>query len=67
VLGEDGKSVRVFSRTVDGRKLEFLRRPDTNELVDAEQTNVPGFDPAYMRDQSPNITYPIESLAMSAI
>lgn len=38
-----------------------------NELVDAEQTNVPGFDPAYMLDQSHNITDPIESLAMSAI
>ena len=38
-----------------------------NELVDAEQTNVPGFDPSYMLDQSHNITDPIESLAMSAI
>jgi len=38
-----------------------------NELVDAEQSNVPGFDPAYMLDQSHNITDPIESLALSAI
>ena len=38
-----------------------------NELVDAEQSSVPGFDPAYMLDQSHNITDPIESLAMSAI
>ena len=38
-----------------------------NELVDAEQSNVPGFDPAYMLDQSHNITDPIESLSLSAI
>jgi L-rhamnose isomerase / sugar isomerase len=38
-----------------------------NELVDAEQSRVPGFDPAYMLDQSHNVTDPIESLAMSAI
>ena len=38
-----------------------------NELVDAEQSGVPGFDPAYMLDQSHNVTDPIESLAMSAI
>ena len=38
-----------------------------NELVDAEQTNVPSFDPAYMLDQSHNVTDPIESLSMSAI
>ena len=40
VLGEDGKSVRAFSRTVDGRKLEFLKKPDTNEIVDAETASV---------------------------
>ena len=38
-----------------------------NELVDAEQSGVPGFNPAYMLDQSHNVTDPIESLAMSAI
>ena len=38
-----------------------------NELVDAEQSKVPGFDPAYMLDQSHNVTDPIESLSMSAI
>lgn len=38
-----------------------------NELVDAEQNKVSGFDPAYMLDQSHNITDPIESLSMSAI
>ena len=37
-----------------------------NELVDAELDQVPGFDPAYMLDQSHNVTDPIESLMMSA-
>ncbi|MEN3332191.1 MAG: L-rhamnose isomerase / sugar isomerase [Blastocatellia bacterium] len=37
-----------------------------NELVDAELNQVPGFDPAYMLDQSHNVTDPIESLMMSA-
>jgi L-rhamnose isomerase/sugar isomerase len=38
-----------------------------NELVDAEQNKVPGFSPAYMLDQSHNVTDPIESLSLSAI
>ncbi len=38
-----------------------------NELVDAERSGVPGFDPAYMLDQSHNVTDPIESLVTSAI
>lgn len=38
-----------------------------NELVDAELGVVPNFDPAYMLDQSHNVTDPIESLMMSAI
>lgn len=38
-----------------------------NELVDAELNNVSGFNPAYMLDQSHNVTDPIESLTMSAI
>ena len=38
-----------------------------NELVDAELERVPGFDPAYMLDQSHNVTDPIESLITSAI
>jgi L-rhamnose isomerase/sugar isomerase len=38
-----------------------------NELVDAELNNVSEFNPAYMLDQSHNITDPIESLSMSAI
>jgi L-rhamnose isomerase/sugar isomerase len=37
-----------------------------NELVDAELGKVPGFDPAYMLDQSHNVTDPIESLITSA-
>jgi L-rhamnose isomerase / sugar isomerase len=37
-----------------------------NELVDAELSAVPGFDPAYMLDQSHNVTDPIESLMTSA-
>ena len=38
-----------------------------NELVDAELSRVPGFDPAYMLDQSHNVTDPIESLIASSI
>jgi L-rhamnose isomerase/sugar isomerase len=37
-----------------------------NELVDAELCRVPGFGPAYMIDQSHNVTDPIESLIASA-
>src|SRR5206468_8820768 len=38
-----------------------------NELVDAELEGVPGFAPAYMLDQSHNVTDPVESLMMSAV
>ena len=38
-----------------------------NELVDAELSSIPGFDPAYMLDQSHNVTDPVESLMTSAI
>jgi L-rhamnose isomerase/sugar isomerase len=38
-----------------------------NELVDAELGRVAGFSPAYMLDQSHNVTDPIESLMSSAI
>ncbi len=38
-----------------------------NELVDAELSGVPNFDPSYMLDQSHNITDPIESLMTSSI
>lgn len=38
-----------------------------NELVDAELSGLPGFDPSYMLDQSHNVTDPIESLVTSSI
>ncbi|MBV8918673.1 L-rhamnose catabolism isomerase [Bradyrhizobium sp.] len=38
-----------------------------NELVDAERRRAEGFAPAYMIDQSHNVTDPIESLMQSAI
>jgi len=38
-----------------------------NELVDAAARGAPGFNPAYMLDQSHNVTDPIESLMQSAI
>jgi L-rhamnose isomerase/sugar isomerase len=37
-----------------------------NELVEAELNPRPGFDPAYMIDQSHNVTDPIESMLASA-
>ena len=38
-----------------------------NELVDAETDGMPDFNPAYMLDQSHNVTDPIESLMLSAV
>ena len=38
-----------------------------NELVDAEYRKAKAFDPAYMIDQSHNVTDPIESLMASAV
>lgn len=38
-----------------------------NELVDAEIENLSDFRPAYMLDQSHNVTDPIESLMLSAV
>lgn len=38
-----------------------------NELVDAEVEGVADFNPAYMLDQSHNVTDPIESLMLSAV
>lgn len=38
-----------------------------NELVDAELNQLPNFAPAYMLDQSHNVTDPIESLMSSAV
>ena len=36
LLADDGKSVRVFDRRLEGRTLEFFQRPDSRELIDAE-------------------------------
>src|SRR5687768_14215064 len=42
VLGEDGRSVRAFERTIDGRRFEFFQKTEANravvgpELIDAE-------------------------------
>jgi hypothetical protein len=38
VVGEDQKSIRVFERTIDGKKIELLARADATplRLVDAE-------------------------------
>jgi L-rhamnose isomerase/sugar isomerase len=38
-----------------------------HELVDASARGAAGFDPAYMLDQSHNVTDPIESLMASAM
>jgi L-rhamnose isomerase / sugar isomerase len=38
-----------------------------NELIDAQTRGAEGFNPAYMLDQSHNVTDPIESLMQSAI
>ncbi|MBX2837826.1 MAG: L-rhamnose catabolism isomerase [Gammaproteobacteria bacterium] len=38
-----------------------------NELVDIEHRKLEGFEPAYMLDQSHNVTDPIESLIVSAV
>jgi L-rhamnose isomerase / sugar isomerase len=38
-----------------------------NELIDASARGAAGFDPAYMLDQSHNVTDPIESLMCSAM
>ncbi len=38
-----------------------------NELVDAAHRKAPGFAPAYMIDQSHNVTDPVESLMTSAV
>jgi L-rhamnose isomerase / sugar isomerase len=38
-----------------------------NELIDAEVRKAEGFSPAYMIDQSHNVTDPIESLMVSAV
>ena len=45
LLGEDQRSVRVFERTVDGRRLEFFQKKDTGlELIDAETGSTWNFE-----------------------
>ncbi len=36
LLDQDKSSVRAFERNVDGKKLEFLAKPERGEIVDAE-------------------------------
>jgi hypothetical protein len=36
LLAEDGKSVRVFDRRLEGKTLDFFLRPDSRELIDTE-------------------------------
>ncbi len=40
LLGEDKKSARVFERELDGKVLEFLQKPDSKEIVDAQTASV---------------------------
>jgi hypothetical protein len=39
-LADDKKSVRVFERALDGKILEFLLKPDSNEIADAQTASV---------------------------
>ena len=40
LLGDDKRSVRAFERELDGETLEFLLKPESNEIVDAESASV---------------------------
>ena len=46
VLGEDHRSVRVFERTVDGRRLEFFQKTENGvfQLIDAETGSTWNFE-----------------------
>jgi hypothetical protein len=53
VLGDDGRSVRAFERTVDGKRLEFFQKIENNgftshsgpfQLVDAETSSFWNFE-----------------------
>ena len=44
VLGDDKRSVRAFERSVDGRKLEFLVKPNTGSLVLVDAETGSGWD-----------------------
>ena len=46
LLAEDGRSVRVFDRRLDGRALEFFRKEDSPALFDSETGSQWGFDGA---------------------
>lgn len=46
LLAEDKKSVRAFERTIDGKTLEFLVKPETLEMIDAETGSVWNFSGA---------------------
>lgn len=39
-LAEDGKSVRVFERELDGKDMEFFRQPHSSQVIDAETGSV---------------------------
>lgn len=43
LLGEDKKSVRVFERESDGKRLELFVKPDSGEITDAETASVWNF------------------------
>jgi hypothetical protein len=46
VLGDDGRSVRAFKRTVDGRRLEFFQKTGGGgfQLIDAETGSTWNFE-----------------------
>ena len=52
LLGEDKKSVRVFERESDGATFEFLQKPDTKEIVDAQTASVWDFSGKAVSGQS---------------
>jgi hypothetical protein len=46
VLGDDGRSVRAFERTVDGRRLEFFKKTEGDgfQLIDLETNSTWNFE-----------------------
>ena len=46
VLGDDGRSVRAFERTVDGRRLEFFKKTEDKgfQLIDLETNSTWNFE-----------------------
>ncbi len=51
LLAGDGKSVRAFDRTVNGKVIELLQKPGTNELIDAETGSVWDFTGTAIRGE----------------